>query len=121
MQGKSKSLFAIAGLGLIMAAAVQADPANHGASGEHRMQHQGQQMQQHGMQGMQGKMQARMQHHQGGDQVASATPSGPRAGHQHGMRGAEQRGQGEAHQHGSQGRQGGHAGHRGQGTAPAQP
>ncbi len=115
MLKKSTSLLAIAGLGLILAAGVQAGPADHGASGEHRMQHQGQQMQQHGMQG---KMQGRMQHHQGGDQVASATPSGPRAGHQHGMRGAEKRGQGEGHQHGGRGKHGAHAP---QGSTPAQP
>jgi hypothetical protein len=120
MQSKSISLFVIAGLGLIMAAAVQASPAGHAASGEHRMQMQGQQMQQHGTQ-MQGKMQGRMQGRHGGDQVASATPSGPGAGHQHGMRSAEKHGQGEAHQHGGQGKQGAHAGHRGQGNTPAQP
>ena len=117
MQTKSKSLFVIAGLGLLMAAAAQASPGGHGASGEHRMQQHGTQMQQHGMQ-MQGKMQGHMQGRHGGDQVASATPSGPRAGHQHGMRNAEKRGQGEAHQHGSHGRHGAQAP---QATAPAQP
>ena len=115
MLKKSTSLLAIAGLGLIMAAGAQAGPADHGASGEHRMQQHGTQMQQHGMQG---KMQGRMQHHQGADQVASATPSVPGAGHQHGMRGAEKRGQGDAHQHGDQGR---HGAHTPQGSAPAQP
>lgn len=122
MQKNSKSLFAIAGLGLLLAAAsaVQADPAGAGASGEHRMQQHGQQMQQHGMQ-MQGKMQGRMQGRHGGDQVASATPSGPGTGHQHGMRNAEKHGQGEAHQHGVHGKQGSHAGHGGQGNAPAKP